>query len=85
MHTSAEEMQSQLIDKAAQDAGFRAELLADPKSVVSREFGVEVPDSIDIKVHESDMSTFHLSLPPSQDLTEEQLQAISAGLSCCSC
>lgn len=85
MHTSAEEMRDVLTQKAIQDAGFRAELLADPKGVVSREFGVEVPDSIDIKVHESDINTFHLALPPREQLTEEQLQAISAGLSCCSC
>ncbi len=83
MHTSAKEMHDILLQKAVEDADFRADLLADPKGVVNREFGVEVPDSINIKVHESDMSTVHLALPPQEQLSEEQLRAISAGLSCC--
>ncbi|MCY3855507.1 MAG: NHLP leader peptide family RiPP precursor, partial [Rhodospirillales bacterium] len=64
-------------------AGFRAQLLADPKGVLNQEFGITVPDNIDIQVHESDMQTVHLALPPSPVMDEEQLEAISAGLCCC--
>lgn len=80
---SAEEMRRQLTEKAAEDPAFRAQLVADPKSVLYQEFGVSVPDNIDIQVHESDMRTVHLALPPSPVLDEEQLQAVSAGLCCC--
>jgi hypothetical protein len=38
---------------------------------------------MNIEVHESDMQTVHLALPPDPNLTEEQLEAISAGLCCC--
>ncbi|MCY4002771.1 MAG: NHLP leader peptide family RiPP precursor [Rhodospirillales bacterium] len=80
---SAEEMRAHLTQKAVEDAGFRAQLLADPKGVLNQEFGITVPDNIDIQVHESDMQTVHLALPPSPVMDEEQLEAISAGLCCC--
>jgi len=34
-------------------------------------------------VRESDMPTVHLALPPDPNMTEEQLEAVSAGLCCC--
>ena len=76
---SAEDMRAHLYEKAGEDPAFRAQLVADPKSVVQQEFGITVPDNIDIKVHESDMSTVHLALPLSPVLEEQQLEAISAG------
>ena len=83
---TAEEMQRQLIARAGEDAGFRAQLLADPKATVKQEFGVDVPDFISISVHENKSNDLHLVLPPSGDgmeLDEETLEAIAAGLCCC--
>ena len=80
---TAEETLSLLTQKAVEDADFRAQLVSDPKGVLSQEFGITVPDSIEIKVHESDMQTVHLALPPTPVLNEEQLEAISAGWCCC--
>ena len=79
----AEEMRRHLTDKACEDFDFRQRLVKDPKSVIYQEFGVEVPDSFQIEVHESDMKTLHLSLPAGPDLDEEQLETIAAGLCCC--
>ncbi len=80
---SAEEMRSHLTEKASEDQAFRAQLVADPKGVLNQEFGITVPDNINVVVHESDMQTVHLALPPSPALNEEQLEAIAAGLCCC--
>ncbi len=80
---SAEDMRAHLTSRAAEDSAFRAQLVADPKSVMNQEFGITVPENIDIVVHESDMRTVHLALPPSPVLGEEQLEAIAAGLCCC--
>ena len=80
---TGDQMLKQLVDKSALDADFRQRLLADPKSTVSEELGITIPESMDIKVHESDMQTVHLALPPDPNITEEQLEAISAGLCCC--
>ena len=80
---SAEDMRRHLTDKAVENLEFRQQLVADPKSVIQQEFGVTIPDNINVVVHESDMQTVHLALPPSPVMDEEQLEAISAGLCCC--
>ena len=80
---SGDEMLKQVVDKSTVDSDFRQQLLADPKSAISGELGITIPDSMNIEVHESDMQTVHLALPPDPNITEEQLEAISAGLCCC--
>jgi len=76
-------MLQQIVEKSALDSDFRQRLLADPKTAITGELGITIPDSMSIKVHESDMQTVHLALPPDPNITEEQLEAISAGLCCC--
>ena len=79
----AEEMRSHLTDKACEDLEFRKRLVEDPRGTIADEFGVEVPEAFEIKVHECDLTTLHLSLPPGPDVDEEQLETIAAGLCCC--
>ena len=76
-------MLKQVVEKSALDAEFRQQLLSDPKAAIGEELGISIPDSMEIQVHESDMQTVHLALPPDPHITEEQLEAISAGLCCC--
>ena len=80
---SAEDMERYLIQRAAEDFDFRRGLVADPKGTLYQEFGIEIPDHITLHVHQSDMSTVHIALPPDSVLDEEQLEAISAGMCCC--
>lgn len=80
---SGEQMLQQIVEKSALDAEFRQQLLADPKNTISKELDITIPESMTIQVHESDMQTVHLALPPDPNITEEQLEAISAGLCCC--
>ncbi|MCZ0954551.1 MAG: NHLP leader peptide family RiPP precursor [Rhodospirillaceae bacterium] len=80
---SGDEMLKQIVEKSALDEDFRQSLLADPKATISEELGISIPESMTVKVHESDMQTVHLALPPDPNITEEQLEAISAGLCCC--
>ena len=80
---SGDEMLARIVEKSTVDAEFRQQVLADPKTAITRELGITIPDSMDIQVHESDMQTVHLALPPDPHITEEQMEAISAGLCCC--
>lgn len=80
---SGDEMLRQIVDKSAVDAEFRQQLLADPKNAITAELGITMPESMNVVVHESDMQTVHLALPPDPNITEEQLEAVSAGLCCC--
>lgn len=80
---SGDQMLEQIVEKSALDPDFRQQLLADPKAAISAELGITIPESMNIQVHDSDMQTVHLALPPDPHITEEQLEAISAGLCCC--
>lgn len=81
---TAEDMQRRLMDRAAVDATFRQQLVSDPRGAIRSELGVDVPEGIQIQVHENDSETLHLALP-ANELGEEQLEAIAAGRCCCCC
>ena len=73
------EMQGKLIAKAQAEPEFRAQLVADPKATIEGLSGLELPKTINIQVHEDSATTFHLVLPPSGKLAEEELAAVFAG------
>lgn len=79
---SAEDMRRQITDKAVGDDAFKSALLSDPKTTISKELGVELPEDVNVVVHESDPKTLHLALPVSE-IGEEDLEAIAAGRCCC--
>ena len=76
---TAEEMRARIVDKAAEDADFRARLLDDPKGAIEEELGVAIPASMSIEVHEESVETAHLVLPPDSRLSEGDLQAAAGG------
>ena len=78
METS-EEMRARIVDKAAEDADFRARLLDDPKGTLEQELGVAIPAALSIEVHEESGETAHLVLPPDSRLGEDDLQAAAGG------
>ncbi len=55
-------MLKQIVEKSALDADFRQQLLGDPKSTISAELGISIPDSMNVVIHESDMQTVHVAL-----------------------
>ena len=74
------EMRTNVLGKAVEDADFRAKLLNDPNAAISEELGVKVPASLTINVHEETANTAHLVIPPGSKLNENDLQAVSGGL-----
>lgn len=77
------DIQRVFAERAMNDDDFRSQLMDDPKGVFEREFGLAIPDDMDIKVHVNDFQTVHLTLPMDYKLSEEQLEAVAAGLCCC--
>ena len=76
---SGAEMRDHVIGKAADDAEFRTRLVADPKAALNDEFGVSLPDSFDISVHEDSSTHVNLVLPPTEKLDSAVLEEISGG------
>ena len=71
-------MRDHILGKATEDAEFRTRLVADPKAALNEEFGVELPDSFAISVHEDSSTHVNLVLPPTDQLDENELEAITA-------
>ena len=73
------EMKSHLVAKADESEDFRTRLIANPKSVISAEFGVNVPERFKVRVHEDSATTAHMVLPMTDRLTEEELTQVAGG------
>jgi len=65
---------NQIVAQAWADEDFKARLMTDPRSVLS-EYGIEVPEGIELVVVEDTDTVHHLTLPPSPEgeLTDEEL------------
>lgn len=79
-----EEAEKQLIVKALKDPKFRQSLIRDPRSVISKEFGVEIPADISIKVLEETDASIYLVLPAPPaavegGLSDAELEFVAAG------
>ena len=72
-------MRMRIVDKATEDADFRALLLSDPKTAIRQELGVTIPASMSIEVLQENDTTTHLVLPPSSRLSESDLLAVHSG------
>ena len=76
------ENEQRLIAKACVDKAFRKALVANPKAVLEKEIGADLPDDLKVHVIEENEKNLGLVLPPmvpSEELTEEQLAAVAGG------
>ena len=74
------EMKAHLVTKTDESEDFRTRLVADPKSVISAEFGISIPEGFNVQVHEDSATTAHMVLPMTDRLSEEELAEIAAGV-----
>ena len=73
------ELRDQLLTRAADDEAFRALLLDDPRGAVKSIFGFDVPDSINVHVHEETGADFHLVIPSQDPMSSEDLESVVGG------
>ncbi len=66
-------------ERVAADPAFRAYLITDPRAAISSVLGVEIPEGVEITVHESTPTHVHLALPPYEPASDDDLGAISGG------
>jgi len=77
---SREEAERRIRERAAEDPGFRSELMSDPRAALSSELGVDIPDAVSVLVHEESLSELHVVLPVATEaLSDEQLEMVSGG------
>lgn len=70
----------QIVAKAWQDESLKKRLLADPAAVL-KEYGIEVPPGVQLRVVENTDQILHLTLPskPTRELSENELERVAAG------
>jgi len=87
MTQQPKDLEALLISKAMADEAFKRELISNPKAVIARELGQELPEGVEIEVLESTQKKLYLVLPlkveygemPSDELSNEQLDAVAGG------
>lgn len=74
-----ENLQEQLISKAAEDNDFRSRLIADPNGTIESELDIELPDDLELRVHEDGVKVANLVLPPTARLSDQQMELAAGG------
>ena len=83
------EQRNQLADLFAacwKDEALKQRFMADPKAVLA-EYGMDVPDGMDVNIVENTDNTVHITMPapPSggMDLSDDELSNAAGGINAC--
>ena len=77
-------VQAQIVAKALNDGNFKRSLLSNPRAVIGREMGFELPADLKIHVVEETPNALYVVLPHSagaagSELSDAELEAVAGG------
>ena len=76
------EVEAVLAERIAADPAFRDALLADPRGVVSEVVGFDIPDTVQVVLHEESLTQIHLTIPSTDNLADTDLELVAGGGAC---
>lgn len=83
MEMTRGEMSDLLAKFASQNPEYKQALLSNPKEVVSKQFGIQVPGHVNIRVVQDTADTVHVVLPHAvesgAELSDADLEAVAGG------
>lgn len=83
MEMTRGEIQDLLVKFATEQPAYKAALEFDPKDIIYRQFGIEVPESIDVKVIQETADTVYVVLPhcvaQGEELSDADLESVAGG------
>ena len=71
------EVEAIVAERIAADPGFRDTLLADPRAVLSEVVGFDIPDTVQVVLHEESLTQIHLTIPASEALSDADLELVA--------
>ena len=78
------ELERRLIQRSLQDGDFRQQLLSEPKPIIEREIGAQLPEGVRVIAVEESADTVYLVLPSASplvgeggELSDELLESVS--------
>ena len=74
------EVEAVLAERIAADPAFRDALLADPRGVISGIVGFDIPDTVQVVLHEESLTQIHLTIPSSDNLADSDLELVAGGV-----
>ena len=77
-----ETVEMEIASKAWQDEDFMNELRANPKAVIAKEYGVELPDNVELKVVEESPTELYIRIPTNPadlELSDDELESVAGG------
>ncbi|MBD2243789.1 NHLP leader peptide family RiPP precursor [Nostoc sp. FACHB-888] len=78
------DIETHIIAQTWKDEAYKQQLLNNPKSVIEREFGVQLPSEVKVQILEENPTTLYFVLPvrpnsSGSELSNEQLEAVAGG------
>ena len=74
------QVEATIAERIAADPAFRDTLLADPRAVLSEVIGFDIPERVQVVVHEESLTQIHLTIPSSESLSDADLELVAGGM-----
>jgi hypothetical protein len=71
------EVEAIIAERIAADPGFRDTLLADRRAVLSEVVGFDIPESVQVVLHEESLTHIHLTIPAGENLSGTDLELVA--------